>query len=285
MSGAWWSTAILALGNLAYLLPAWTALRLRLYTRAFVLFFIVFQSGFYHLCKGDWRNAPGTPGACVVLTFKQYHDMDFFAAQLIMVIVGLYFVSFRPVASRATGRVVKPSLYWLERWLIYGYGLAIIVSVMLVPQDFTTLLPLTVSLLITIGVGWIYCLARYGERPRFKPQRLALAVALALTSVGMFAAEFALPHRYYHLTHSLWHPLGAAGIHFLWGSRDTSAERDYSYLRFGYVRPGKNEPFSSANHLDKRSWTCSLCGCGDDPTYGDYECARSTTDSPPHLIF
>lgn len=172
------------LSNLFLLITFGAALWCRRWTRAFVFFCMTWVSFVYHLCDSF--------GACI-FSFNMHHHLDFFFAQWLIVLTGLYLVDF------------PYWLPWLERCLIILGGLSIVVLQITLSAELYVQAALVGAVLVGVIIYWIAC-----GVPKYKWDMLLIGLSLIAGSVLLYVGQNQLPKLYW-ATHSLWHVAAAVG--------------------------------------------------------------------------
>jgi hypothetical protein len=175
--------------NVAFLLPAAIAYFERHRpVRALIYVLMMFASGMYHMCDSF--------DACI-FAFSFHHHLDFFFAQFLIVMSGLYVIEF------------DRDHRYLEYWLLILGGLAIVVLQAALPG--VLLVQAGIVLLVFIGIV-VFWLVR--GVPPYSWDMLLIGVSLTAVSVVLFGFQNAL-FRDYWIIHSTWHVTAALGQAYL----------------------------------------------------------------------
>lgn len=183
------------LSNLALLIPAITAARHRRVFRSFVFFLETFVSSAYHI--GDYT------GHCL-FSFKTLHHLDFWFAQMIMILNLLYLFDFNRY------------WYWLEWILIFIGGFVLVILQITLPGELYVQAIVSGVIFLAIIIYWIVyaCTVGKGHLPPYDWSALALAIALLAGSTILYSAQLIWPSGYW-LAHSFWHIAAALGSHYM----------------------------------------------------------------------
>jgi hypothetical protein len=176
------------LSNLFLLIPFGGAIYYRRWTRAFVYFWMLWVSFFYHLC---------TAFVICIFSYSHHQALDFFFAQLLIILTGLYLIDF------------PRDLPWLERGLIFLGGIAIFALQMLFGIQFYVQAAIAGVVAAGVGIYWLTC-----GVPDYDWSMLLLGLALIIGSVQLYTAQNLQPKSYWGV-HSLWHTAAAMG-QFYW---------------------------------------------------------------------
>lgn len=141
----------------------------------------------YHLCDSF--------GACI-FSFKFHHHLDFFFAQMLMVLAGLYVIVF-PIRWQG-----------LERFLILLGGLSIAVLQYTLEAELLVQAAIVVTLFLAIIIYWLAA-----GVPRYDWGMFLLGFSLTASSVVLYIVQNLWPRGYWAL-HSLWHVAAAIGQHY-----------------------------------------------------------------------
>lgn len=215
----WWQIFFLIVSNFLFILPGVRALQLQRHAQSFIYFSIVIFSSLYHLCKAGWVDEPGEGGICVLFSFAQYHALDFFFAQMTLPLTVLYLINFNPTIAQ-DGHVLRGDLRWLEESLLYSYGVVIATSLMLLDPGKESFLALIGSLFSVLVLFWSYNYFFYRDVPTFDKKDIGIALFLGGLAIALISSQSAIPGRWYWLTHSVWHALGAVGQFYLMEARN-----------------------------------------------------------------
>ena len=176
------------LSNLAFFVPFGGALYWRRFTRAWLFFWQMWASFFYHLC--DSFNA-------CLFGFRIHHNLDFFHAQLLTITTVLYLVDF----SRRQ--------VWLERGLIFLAGVVVIILQSTLSAELYVQVAIVGTTFLGIVVYWLI----HGV-PRYNWSMLLLGISLISGSAMLYAVQDIWPNGYW-ADHSVWHVAAAFG-QFFW---------------------------------------------------------------------
>jgi len=182
------------LSNLALLIPFVSALKQHRWTRAFIFFWMTWVSFIYHLCDSF--------GACL-FRFTVHHNLDFFFAELLIILTVLYFVEF------------SSKYPWVERFLIILGAIAVIILQVVLDNELhvqAVIVGFSVGCLI---IYWIVYAYTYGDGhiPHYYMPMLALGVSLISGSIILYEVQGLWPAGYWGI-HSLWHVMAALGQHY-----------------------------------------------------------------------
>jgi hypothetical protein len=216
MNFAW----LLVLSNAFFIIPSIKARLLRRYTRSVLYFLMIFASSFHHACIG---------GINCVLPATLSRKMDFFFAQLLIVVTALYLIQF-PL------RIAE-----LERYIIWGFMVALfLVEYFFNEPLYMQLIVVAISVLLLV-IYWVMyaCYAKklfeelsedpYEEVtpcagcafPTYDWLNLSLGIALSAMASTLFATQEHWPGGYNYV-HAVWHSLAALGQYFILASRDAA---------------------------------------------------------------
>lgn len=176
------------ISNAALFIPAYTAYKYKRIFRAPTLFIEAIVSALYHLC--DYS------GHCL-FQFQTLQYFDFFFAQLLIVLSGLYLIHF------------KRNYEWIEWIMIFIFMCAIVVLQVVLPGELYVQAGLIAAIVIILITYWYI----FGV-PRYNLFYLALATMFLSMSAILFSYQTCYPEGYWDI-HSLWHILGALGINFM----------------------------------------------------------------------
>lgn len=223
MTTPWWKILPLVISNFAFILPAVRALQYKRIFNAFIYLSVTTVSSLYHLCKVDSVNEPGEGGICFVLSFEQYHHLDFFFAQLILPITGMYFITFNAIVDKVTGKIIRMPFYWVEKLFLYIYAVIIALSIMVFEDqgDGRIFAALIISILTMVIVFWLQNYFQYNLKPSFDWIDLTIAIILSVISVVLISLQRFVTGDIYWITHSIWHVGGAVGQFYFLESRNT----------------------------------------------------------------
>jgi len=177
------------LSNLAFIIPTIGAAKQRRWTRAFVYFLMIWASFTYHLCDSF--------DACL-FTFNEHHFIDFFFAQFLIFLSGLYFVEY------------SPKYPYAERFLIITSAIIVVILEITLGGELIVQGAIVGVVLFGILVYWII----RGSVPKYNMKYLALGVTLTSLSVTLYVYQNILPQSYWSI-HSLWHLGGSLGQYYL----------------------------------------------------------------------
>lgn len=196
---------LLIISNAAFFAPAIKAHFLHRNTRAVIYTFMVFASSFYHACNSYL-------GLCLFPPNVQ-RKVDFFFAQWLIPLTALYVIKF------------SPEWYFLERWLIFLFGLAIFVVEVFYSEPFALQLIIAgISLLLIVGYWICFAIAKAdaGEKPRIPTYDwgyFAMGIALTALACVLFTVQNSW-HLGYPYVHSIWHITASQGQYFILCIRD-----------------------------------------------------------------
>jgi len=173
--------------NLALLIPAITAARYHRWTRAWVFFWETWVSLLYHLCDSF---------SVCLFSYTVHHNLDFFFAQLLIVLAGLYVIVF------------PRGWEWLERGLIIVGAIAIIVLQVTLGGELIVQGAIVVVLFLGIIIYW--CAAGV---PRYNWAMFLLGFSLTSSSVTLYILQNQWNQAFWAI-HSLWHVAAALGQHY-----------------------------------------------------------------------
>lgn len=186
----------LMLSNLVFLITAYKAFKQNEYLFAWHYFWATWASFLYHMCLSF--------NVCI-FTPQTMHHIDFFFAQMTIVVAGLLFIYF---SKRY--KWVKTGLYMLGAILIVT--LQATVTAQLYVQGAVVLL---VFLLIIIY--WIaYSQSRVGNGriPPYNITMLRLGLLLSVGATSLYAGQ-EMDISMYWAIHSIWHMMAAMGQIYL----------------------------------------------------------------------
>lgn len=186
----WYVLTILS--NLFFIIPSIRAFYMYRYFRSIVYFVMIFASGAYHACDSF--------DACI-FDADLHHHLDFFFAQLIIVLSGLYIVYF-PIEKE----------YW-EYWLIVIGGLTIVVLQATLPGELTVQAGLCGIIFAGIVIYWVYQKGTYGKIPKYRWDMFLTGISLLAGSVMLYTIQNIWYQNYWGV-HSLWHVAAALGQDF-----------------------------------------------------------------------
>ncbi len=196
---------LLIISNIAFFAPAIKAHYLHRNTRAVIYTLMVFASSFYHACNSY-------TGLCLFPPNIQ-RKVDFFFAQWLIPLTALYVIKF------------SPDWYFLERWLIFLFAVAIFTVEVFYNEPFVLQLIIAgISLLLIIGywVCFAICKAQSGEKPRIPKYDwgyFALGIIATAVACTLFTVQNSW-HLGYWMVHSEWHVLAGLGQFFILCIRD-----------------------------------------------------------------
>lgn len=184
--------------NLFLLIPAVTAFYLNHRLRSIIYFFMFFFSALYHLCDSF--------EACL-FTFKFHHNLDFFFAEFLIILGGLYLVEFTAETQ------------FIEYWLIFTGAIIIVILQGILPGELSVQAGITAVVFIGVIVYWIVYKNKYGHIPKYEWRMLTLGLALTSGSIILFSIQNVW-YQGYWLAHSLWHTAAALGQHYILMSKE-----------------------------------------------------------------
>ena len=183
------------ISNLALLIPCVRAAYWHRVFRAFIFFWMVWASALYHLCDSF--------GACL-FNFATHHFLDFFFAQLLIILGALYLVHWRT------------DLLWLE-WVVTLLG-ALTIVVLQITLDGELIVQAGIVGFCFVGLVlyWVIyaCTIGKGRLPPYDWAALLAGVALTSGSIVLFSVQNVWPQAYW-AAHSLWHVAAAMGQYYL----------------------------------------------------------------------
>lgn len=183
------------ISNAALLIAAYIAFKKRRIFRAPTIFTEAFVSSLYHLC--DYS------GHCL-FQFQTLHYFDFFFAELLVVLAGLYLIWF------------EKDYEWVEWIMIFIYICAIVVLQVVLPGELYVQGGLIGSLIIVLITYW--CI--FGI-PKYDWYYLTIGTIFLSISAILFSYQSASPDGYWAI-HSLWHLFGAIGISFIFYTKESA---------------------------------------------------------------
>lgn len=225
---------LLIISNAMFFAPAIKAHLLHRNTRAVIYTLMVFASSFYHACNSY-------TGLCL-FTPNLQRKTDFFFAQWLIPITALYIIKF------------SPEWYFLERWLIFLFAVAIFVVEAFYNEPFALQLIIVGICLVLIFGYWIcfaIAKAQSGEKariPTYDWKYFALGIALTALACVLFTVQSSW-HLGYPYVHSCWHMLGGISQFFILCIRDAgdkyaNLDKDIVFL--------ENYFFSKENQNDNK---------------------------------
>jgi len=179
--------ALMVASNAFFIIPCIKAVTLHTWTRAGLYFLMIFASSFYHAYYS-------------AITRKT----DFFFAQLLIPVTALYIVKF------------TRSVYFLERWLIMAFAVAIFLVEVVSDEPFWMQLVVAGASALIIAIYWLVYAARKGRwvLPPYDWDNFALGIALTATACSLYATQMEW-HNGRAYIHSAWHALAALGQYFI----------------------------------------------------------------------
>ena len=191
---------LLLLSNLVLLVPAITAYKWNLYTRAIIIFVEVWGSFFYHSC--DSFNV------CLGLPFSLWHVVDFTLATWLVWQAGLYLIVF------------KPRYKFIERWLLLLGLFFIALLVAAFPQSEAPILGAAGLVFLVVVLYWLFYAwyasgkGKYYKLPAYNWDYFLLGAVTLGGSTMLFVVQTTLPDGYWGI-HSLWHAMAGIGMTWL----------------------------------------------------------------------
>lgn len=190
------------LSNLSLLIPAITATYYRRIFRAAIFYSETFVSATYHF-------ADYTGHSLYPFTFTILHHLDFWHAQMIMILNLLYLVHF------------SPKWLWLEWVLIFLGGMALVILQITLPGELYVQAAVAGVFFFGIAIYWVvyYLTVGEGSLPEYNWEYLTISLALLSASSFMYTAQLIWPQGYW-LAHSIWHIAAAQGSHYMFYTKE-----------------------------------------------------------------
>ena len=181
------------ISNASLLLAAYTGWKFGRIFRASTQFAEAIISALYHLCSYTTYCLFG---------FQALHYLDFFNAELQLVLALLYYIDF------------KRNYEWIE-WIMILIFVAILVTLQIVlPSELYVQAGLISVLFLVIIVYWFI----FGV-PKYDWYYVTLSFSLLATSAILFSYQTVYPEGYWAI-HSMWHLLSGIGITFNYYIKD-----------------------------------------------------------------
>lgn len=202
------------LSNLALLIASYVAVRQRLLLRASFSFIEVFVSSFYHVAMYAGWSLGGSA--------DKLHGLDFFFAQMHLVLAGLYFIYF------------GKTTYWIEWLLIIFFGFAVAVLQLFTEGELVVQIAVGGVVLGIVGIYWIVylCTTGNGRLPPYRWDYLLLGLVFLSSAVVLYTAPGVWP-RGYDWMHGLWHCAGGIGLAFIWLIKDAAPKYANAAAKIG----------------------------------------------------
>lgn len=139
-----------------------------------------------------------------LFSFKTLHHLDFWFAQMIMILNLLYLIDF------------SLQQYWIEWVLIFISGVTLVVLQITLPGELAVQAAICVVFFAGIAVYWfVYAKTKgNGRLPHYDWSALTLAISLLAGSTLLYTAQTIWPNIYW-LSHSFWHISAALGSHYM----------------------------------------------------------------------
>ena len=201
--------ALTVFSNLSLLIPAITAYYLNRRLRALIYVFMFIFSALYHLCDSF--------DLCL-FSFQFHHNLDFFFAEFLIILGGLYLVDF------------TPSTQYIEYWLIFSGGLIIVILQDVLPGELSVQAGITIVVFSGVAINWYL----REKRGHYNWILLALGIILSIGSIMLFSVQNVLPQGYWGI-HSLWHITAALGQHYILKSRDKALLTQSAASKIKYI--------------------------------------------------
>ena len=155
---------VILLSNLFFFIPFVGAIRQKRWTRAWIFFWMIWISFTYHLCKSF--------GVCL-FTSNQHSHLDFFFAQLLIILTALYFVAF----SRRYP--------WVERGLIILGAIAVVILQITLNSDLIVQASLVGASVFFVLLYWFL----RGSLPTYNMVYMTLGLSLIVGSVSLYTYQ------------------------------------------------------------------------------------------------
>jgi len=179
--------------NLFLLIPAVTAYYLNRRLRSIIYVFMCIFSALYHLCDSF---------EICLFSFEFHHNLDFFFAEFLIILGGLYLVEFTPRTQ------------WIEYWLIFTGALIIVILQGVLPGELSVQAGITAVVFFGVVIYWIVYKNEFGHIPKYDWSNLTLGLALTSGSIILFSVQNVWYQGYWGV-HSLWHTAAAIGQHYI----------------------------------------------------------------------
>lgn len=139
-----------------------------------------------------------------LFAFSTLHHLDFWFAQMIMILNLLYLIDF------------SYKWRWLEWILIFISGVVLVILQITLPGELYVQASVAGVFFVGIVIYWIayYNTVGNGHLPPYDWSALTLALSLLAGSSIMYTAQLIWPHGYW-LAHSVWHIAAALGSHYM----------------------------------------------------------------------
>ena len=183
--------------NLFLLIPAVTAYYLNRRLRSIIYVFMCIFSALYHLCDSY---------ELCLFSFEFHHNLDFFFAEFLIILGGLYLVEFTMKTQ------------WIEYWLIFTGALIIVILQNLLPGELSVQAGITAVVFFGVIIYWIVYKYENGHIPKYNWSYLTLGLALTAGSITLFSVQNMWYQGYWGI-HSLWNTAAAIGQHYILMSR------------------------------------------------------------------
>lgn len=203
-----WVDINTVLSNITFLIPAATAFTLYLYVRALLYVLMFVASSIYHLC--DAFNA-------CLFPFWFHHNLDFFFAQFLIVLSGVYIIYF------------PPKYRYLEYWVLILAAVGVVIMQILLPSSLMVQAGIVALVFVGVVAYWLVCywLSKYrktyyrkhyaqmdGKTPQYNMAYFCTGLALTAGSITLFTVQN-IWYQEYWLPHSVWHVAAALGQHYI----------------------------------------------------------------------
>lgn len=181
------------ISNASLLLASYTAWKFGRIFRAPTLFAEAIISALYHLCIYSTHCLFG---------YQALHYLDFFNAELQLVLVILYFIDF------------KDGYRWIE-WLMILFFVGVLVVLQIVFSSELYVQAGLIGFLVIILIGY-WCI--FGI-PKYDWYYVTLSLSLLAISAILFSYQTVYPEGYWAI-HSMWHLTAGVGITFSYYIKD-----------------------------------------------------------------
>lgn len=179
--------------NLFLLIPAVTASYLNHRLRSLIYVFMCGFSALYHLCDSF--------DICL-FSFEFHHNLDFFFAEYLIILGGLYLVEFTTKTQ------------YIEYLLIFSGALVIVILQYTFSGELAVEAGIVTVVFIGIIIYWVIYKYKHGRLPEYNWSNLTLGLALTAGSIMLFSVQNSW-HEGYWIVHSLWHTSAALGQHYI----------------------------------------------------------------------
>lgn len=193
------------ISNLFFIIPGVLAFQYQLYFRSLIYFIMVVASSIYHLCDSF---------AICVFDFHFHHHLDFFFAQFLIILSGLYIIYF------------ADSYRWLEYWFIILGGIGLVILQYALPGKLLVQGAIVAIIFVSVIAYWIVCRWRLGFVPKYHWDFFLLGLSLTVAAITLYTIQNVWYNGYWG-AHSLWHVSAAMGQ---WAILQIKDKRTKRYL-------------------------------------------------------